>query len=147
MFPEYAVLKQFALMCNPQAELLKIVGEKHVLYDFVGTLTMRCSYLLVNKEYAKEILSEASEQKTSGNTKLIPSCMNLLTVRCFPELLFSFCAAYWPHCFVNELVFCSCICYKSLEQPLVLLVCLRLYNCFFQKVSWMFEILRSIHLL
>jgi sister chromatid cohesion protein PDS5 len=64
-----------------QADMLKILGEKNALYEFVGTLTMRCSYLLVNKEYAKEILSEASEQKTSGNTKLISSCMNLLTVR------------------------------------------------------------------
>ncbi|AQK83830.1 binding [Zea mays] len=50
---------------------------------------MGCSYLLVNKEYAKEILSEASEQKTSGNTKLISSCMNLLTAisSFFPSLL------------------------------------------------------------
>jgi sister chromatid cohesion protein PDS5 len=44
-----------------QADLLQILGEKNVLYEFVGILTMRCSYLLVNKEYAKEILSEASE--------------------------------------------------------------------------------------
>ncbi|KAL6596694.1 hypothetical protein ACP70R_047337 [Stipagrostis hirtigluma subsp. patula] len=72
-----------------RADLLKILGEKHALYDFVGALTMRCSYLLVNKEYAKEILSEASEQKTSGNTKLISSCMNLLTAisSFFPSLL------------------------------------------------------------
>ncbi|EER88261.2 hypothetical protein BDA96_10G149900 [Sorghum bicolor] len=72
-----------------RAEFLKILGEKHVLYNFVGTLTMRCSYLLVNKEYAKEILSEASENKTSGNTKLISSCMNLLTAisSFFPSLL------------------------------------------------------------
>ncbi|AQL03166.1 binding [Zea mays] len=50
---------------------------------------MRCSYLLVNKEYAKEILAEASAQKTSGNTKLISSCMNLLTAisSFFPSLL------------------------------------------------------------
>jgi hypothetical protein len=83
LFFEYAVLRQFELICNLQADLLKIFGEKHVLYNFVGALAMGCSYLLVNKEYAKEILSEASEQKTSGNTKLISSCMNLLTVRCF----------------------------------------------------------------
>ncbi|AQL03182.1 binding [Zea mays] len=72
-----------------RAELLKILGENHVLYNFVGTLTMRCSYLLVNKEYAKEILAEASAQKTSGNTKLISSCMNLLTAisSFFPSLL------------------------------------------------------------
>ncbi|AQK83804.1 binding, partial [Zea mays] len=72
-----------------RADLLKIFGEKHVLYNFVGALAMGCSYLLVNKEYAKEILSEASEQKTSGNTKLISSCMNLLTAisSFFPSLL------------------------------------------------------------
>lgn len=72
-----------------RADLLKILGEKHALCDFVGTLAMRCSYLLVNKEYAKEILSIASEQKTSGNTKLISSCMNLLTAisSFFPSLL------------------------------------------------------------
>ncbi|RLM55759.1 hypothetical protein C2845_PM10G10930 [Panicum miliaceum] len=72
-----------------RADLLKILGEKHALYDFVGALAMRCSYLLVNKEYAKEILSEASEQKTSGNTKLISACMNLLTAisSFFPSLL------------------------------------------------------------
>ncbi|XP_062228684.1 sister chromatid cohesion protein PDS5 homolog A-like [Phragmites australis] len=72
-----------------RADLLKILGENHSLYDFVGALAMRCSYLLVNKEYAKEILLEASEQKTSGNTKLISSCMNLLTAisSFFPSLL------------------------------------------------------------
>jgi len=103
------------LICNLQAELLKIHGEKHVLYNFVGTLTMRCSYLLVNKEYAKEILSEASEKKTSGNTKLISSCMNLLTVRCFPESLFSFCATYWPHCFVMNYSFVHIFGIKKVE--------------------------------
>uniref|UniRef100_A0A0A9HKL1 Androgen induced inhibitor of proliferation (As3) / pds5, putative n=1 Tax=Arundo donax TaxID=35708 RepID=A0A0A9HKL1_ARUDO len=51
---------------------------------------MRCSYLLVNKEYAKELLSEASDQKSAGNTKLISSCMNLLTAisSFFPSLLY-----------------------------------------------------------
>ena len=88
MFSEYAIVKQFEFMCNLQADLLKILGEKHVLYDFVGALAMRCSYLLVNKEYAKEILSEAYEQKTSGNTKLISACMNLLTVTQFSESMF-----------------------------------------------------------
>ncbi|CAN6221625.1 unnamed protein product [Urochloa humidicola] len=72
-----------------RADLLKLLGEKHALYDFVGVLAMRCSYLLVNKEYAKEILTEASEQKTSGNTKLISACMDLLTAisSFFPSLL------------------------------------------------------------
>ncbi|KAF8650467.1 hypothetical protein HU200_063832 [Digitaria exilis] len=72
-----------------RADLLKLLGEKHALYDFLGALTMRCSYLLVNKEYAKEILAEASELKTSENTKLISACMNLLTAisSFFPSLL------------------------------------------------------------
>jgi hypothetical protein len=69
--------------------LLKSLGEKHELYDFVSILSVRCSYLLVNKEYVKEILSEASEHKSSGNTKLISSCMNLLTVY-FAEAVFLF---------------------------------------------------------
>ncbi|KAJ1259018.1 hypothetical protein BS78_10G121300 [Paspalum vaginatum] len=82
-------LTTFEKAWSLRADLLKILGEKHALYDFVGTLAMRCSYLLVNKEYAKEILSVVSEQKTSGDTKLISSCMNLLTVisSFFPSLL------------------------------------------------------------
>ena len=67
--------------------MLKSLGEKHELYDFVSTLSMRCSYLLVNKEYVKEILSAASEQKSIGNTKLISSCMDLLTVYFAEELI------------------------------------------------------------
>ncbi|XP_010227757.1 sister chromatid cohesion protein PDS5 homolog A isoform X2 [Brachypodium distachyon] len=72
-----------------RVDLLKKLGEEHALHDFVSTLSMRCSYLLVNKEYAKEILSEASEQKSAGNSKLISSCMNLLTAisSFFPSLL------------------------------------------------------------
>lgn len=68
------------IICNLQVDLLTKLGEKHALHDFVSTLSMRCSYLLVNKEYVKEILSEASDQKSTGNTKLISSCMDLLTV-------------------------------------------------------------------
>ncbi|KAF7094903.1 hypothetical protein CFC21_097177 [Triticum aestivum] len=75
-----------------RVDLLKSLGEKHELYDFVSTLSMRCSYLLVNKEYVKEILSAASEQKSIGNTKLISSCMDLLTAisSFFPSLLSGF---------------------------------------------------------
>ncbi|KAL6596671.1 hypothetical protein ACP70R_047314 [Stipagrostis hirtigluma subsp. patula] len=73
-----------------QVDLLNILGEKHVLYDFVSALAMRCSYSLVNKDYAKELLSEASEQKSAGNTTLVSSCMNLLTAisSFFPSLLY-----------------------------------------------------------
>ncbi|VAI85227.1 unnamed protein product [Triticum turgidum subsp. durum] len=75
-----------------RVDLLKSLGEKHELYDFVSTLSMRCSYLLVNKEYVKEILSAASEQKSIGNTKHISSCMDLLTAisSFFPSLLSGF---------------------------------------------------------
>ncbi|XP_010252783.1 PREDICTED: sister chromatid cohesion protein PDS5 homolog B [Nelumbo nucifera] len=61
-------------------ELLGILGEKHRLYDFLGILSMKCSYLLFNKEYVKELLSEISEQKSAGSTQLIRSCMDLLVI-------------------------------------------------------------------
>ncbi|XP_010243945.1 PREDICTED: sister chromatid cohesion protein PDS5 homolog A-like isoform X2 [Nelumbo nucifera] len=61
-------------------ELLRILGEKHRLYDFLRTLSMKCSYLLFNKEYVKEILLESSEQKSAENTQFIQSCMNLLVI-------------------------------------------------------------------
>ncbi|KAK1293098.1 hypothetical protein QJS10_CPB17g00422 [Acorus calamus] len=61
-------------------DLLKILGEKHPLHGFMGVLTMKCSYLLFNKEYVKEILSEATSVKSAGSVKHITSCMNLLVV-------------------------------------------------------------------
>ncbi|KAL5972453.1 hypothetical protein ACLOJK_041708 [Asimina triloba] len=61
-------------------ELLKILGETHPLYDFLDTLSTKCSYLLFNKDYVKVILSEVLAHKTTGNTKLILSCMNLLVI-------------------------------------------------------------------
>ncbi|XP_077217250.1 sister chromatid cohesion protein PDS5 homolog A-like isoform X2 [Tasmannia lanceolata] len=61
-------------------DLLKILGEKHPLYDFLDMLSLKCSYLPFNKELTKEILLEADAQKSSGNTKLILSCMNLLVI-------------------------------------------------------------------
>ncbi|XP_073010251.1 sister chromatid cohesion protein PDS5 homolog A isoform X2 [Typha latifolia] len=71
-------------------DLLKILGERHPLYDFMKMLSIRCSYLLINKEYVKEILLEAAEQKLAGSMKLISSCMNLLTaIACFFPLLLS----------------------------------------------------------
>ncbi|KAK1317915.1 hypothetical protein QJS10_CPA05g02034 [Acorus calamus] len=61
-------------------DLLKILGEKHPLHGFMGVLTMKCSYLLFNKECVKEILSEATSVKSAGSVKNITSCMNLLVV-------------------------------------------------------------------
>jgi sister chromatid cohesion protein PDS5 len=62
-----------------KAELLKIIDEKHPLREFMGMLSVRCSYLLINKEHVKEFLSIASEEKSAGNIDLL-ACMNLLTV-------------------------------------------------------------------
>ncbi|XP_008805490.2 sister chromatid cohesion protein PDS5 homolog A isoform X2 [Phoenix dactylifera] len=73
-------------------ELLKILGERHPLYDFMGMLSIKCSYLLFNKEYVKEILSETAAQQSVGNTRLVSSCMNLLTViSSFSPLLLAGC--------------------------------------------------------
>lgn len=70
-----------------QDELLRILGEKHPLYNFMDTLTLKCSYILFNKEFVKETLSEADAQHSAGNTKLISSSMNLLTVHTFADVV------------------------------------------------------------
>ncbi|GAV59827.1 hypothetical protein CFOL_v3_03358 [Cephalotus follicularis] len=61
-------------------DLLKILGEKHRLYDFLSTLSVKSSYTIFNKEHAKEILLEACIQKSAGNTKYLQSCMDLLVI-------------------------------------------------------------------
>ncbi|KAF5742835.1 sister chromatid cohesion protein PDS5 A isoform X1 [Tripterygium wilfordii] len=61
-------------------DLLKILGEKHRLYDFLSNLSMKCSYLLFNKEHVKEILLEAAMHKTGGHTQDTQSCMDLLVI-------------------------------------------------------------------
>ncbi|XP_042477295.1 sister chromatid cohesion protein PDS5 homolog A-like [Macadamia integrifolia] len=78
---------QQAWMCRD--DLLRILGEKHRLHDFLGALSLKCSYLLFNKEHVKEILLEASRQNSAGNTQSIISCMNLLVIlaRFSPSLL------------------------------------------------------------
>ncbi|OVA10818.1 hypothetical protein BVC80_8199g2 [Macleaya cordata] len=70
-------------------DLLKILGEKHKLYDFLGTLSVKCSYLLFNKEYVKEILLEATTQMSAVDKQLIQSSMDLLVMvaRFSPSLL------------------------------------------------------------
>ncbi|KAJ0986902.1 hypothetical protein J5N97_005258 [Dioscorea zingiberensis] len=71
-----------------QDDLLKILGERHPLYDFMGILSVKCSYLLFNQEYVKEILSMASEQHSGGDRKVLASSMNLLAmIGCFSPLL------------------------------------------------------------
>ncbi|KAL6990616.1 hypothetical protein U1Q18_008733 [Sarracenia purpurea var. burkii] len=70
-------------------ELLKILGEKHRLYDFLSTLSLKCSYLLFNKEHVKEILLEADLQKCAGHAQYTLACMNILVIlaRFIPLLL------------------------------------------------------------
>ncbi|XP_010441422.1 PREDICTED: sister chromatid cohesion protein PDS5 homolog A isoform X6 [Camelina sativa] len=66
-------------------DMLKILSEKHSLYEFLSTLSIKCSYLLFSKEYVKEILAEVSARKSSKNVLGIQSCMDFL------GLLASFC--------------------------------------------------------
>ncbi|OIT18711.1 hypothetical protein A4A49_43650, partial [Nicotiana attenuata] len=61
-------------------ELLKILGEKHRLYDFLGTLSLKCSYVLFNKEHVNEILQETNIQKSAGSTDLILCCTHILVI-------------------------------------------------------------------
>ncbi|GMJ14118.1 hypothetical protein like AT5G47690 [Hibiscus trionum] len=72
-----------------QDELLKILAERHQLYDFLSMLSLKCSYLLFNKEHVKEILLEATVLKSAGNTLYIQTCMNILVIlaRFSPSLL------------------------------------------------------------
>lgn len=64
-----------------QDDLLKVVGEKHQLYEFLNTFYIKCSYLLFNKEHVKAILSEINTHKSAENDQHTQSCMNILVVR------------------------------------------------------------------
>nr|GMD40858.1 sister chromatid cohesion protein PDS5 homolog A isoform X1 [Ipomoea batatas] len=44
--------------CNSRDDLLKILGEKHPLYDFLSILSLKCSYILFSKEHVRDILLE-----------------------------------------------------------------------------------------
>ncbi|CAN1177240.1 Sister chromatid cohesion protein PDS5 homolog A [Linum perenne] len=75
--------------CTYREDLLKVLGEKHRLYDFLSSLSVKCSYLLFSKEYVKEFLSEAISHKSSGNSELIQSSMDILVILArFGPLLF-----------------------------------------------------------
>ena len=63
-----------------QDDLLKILGERHRLYDFLTTVSLKCSYLLFNKHHVKEILLEVDLQKSAGHTQFTLACMNILVV-------------------------------------------------------------------
>ncbi|MED6138901.1 hypothetical protein PIB30_078895 [Stylosanthes scabra] len=73
-----------------QEDLLKLLGEKHQLYEFLDTLYVQCSYLLFNKEHVKAILSEIVKHKSAENDQRIKSCMNMLVIIArFSPVLFS----------------------------------------------------------
>ncbi|XP_061339796.1 sister chromatid cohesion protein PDS5 homolog A-like isoform X2 [Gastrolobium bilobum] len=61
-------------------DLLKILGEKHRLYEFLNTFSVKCSYLLFNKEHVKIILLEILAQKSAENARRTQSCMNILVI-------------------------------------------------------------------
>lgn len=70
----------FHQACTGRDDLLRILGEKHRLYDFLSTLSVKCSYLLFNKEHVKEILLEVAAQKSSANAQFMQSCMDILGI-------------------------------------------------------------------
>ncbi|KAL4585339.1 hypothetical protein LXL04_009957 [Taraxacum kok-saghyz] len=71
-------------------ELLKIVGEKHPLYELLSTLSIKCSYLIFDKEFVKNLVLEIDQQKSDGNKLLTQSCVNILvTIASFSHLLLS----------------------------------------------------------
>ncbi|KAG8649135.1 hypothetical protein MANES_08G068700v8 [Manihot esculenta] len=79
----------FHQACTGREDLLKILGEKHRLYDFLSNLSVKSSYLLFNKDHVKEILLEATTHKSAGNTQFTQSCMDILVLlaRFSPMLL------------------------------------------------------------
>lgn len=78
-----------ALATSLQGELLKIVGQKHRLHGFLATLSLKCSYLLFDKDHVRETLLEAGIQKSSESSELLLSCMTILVIlaRFCPSLL------------------------------------------------------------
>ncbi|KAI3974585.1 hypothetical protein MKX01_004500 [Papaver californicum] len=79
----------FQQSCMRRDDLLRILGEEHKLHDFLSALSVKCSFLLFNKEYVKEIISEATTQLSAGDAQLTRSCIDLLVMvaRFFPSLL------------------------------------------------------------
>ncbi|KAI8001944.1 Protein C2-DOMAIN ABA-RELATED 11 [Camellia lanceoleosa] len=76
--------------CSCRDDFLKILGEKHQLSDFLSMVSLKCSYLLFNKEHVKEILLEADLQKSAGHAQFTLACMNILVILAsFSPLLLS----------------------------------------------------------
>ncbi|KAL1537227.1 sister chromatid cohesion protein PDS5 B-like isoform X1 [Salvia divinorum] len=61
-------------------DLLKLLGDKDRLYEFLSALSLKCSYLLFDKDHVKEIVLEAGIHKSSGNNDSILSCMTILVI-------------------------------------------------------------------
>ncbi|CAK8531255.1 unnamed protein product [Lathyrus sativus] len=61
-------------------DLIKILGEKHQLNEFLNTLYVKCSYFLFNKEHATAVLSEIIRYKSAKNDQRMKSCMNMLVI-------------------------------------------------------------------
>ncbi|KAI7731479.1 hypothetical protein M8C21_026903, partial [Ambrosia artemisiifolia] len=65
---------------NLQDELLKIVDEKHPLYELLSTLSIKCSYTIFDKDFVKDLVKEIDLQKCDGNKLLTKACVNLLVI-------------------------------------------------------------------
>ncbi|KAK7246004.1 hypothetical protein RIF29_40861 [Crotalaria pallida] len=61
-------------------DLLKILGEKHQLYEFMNTFYVKCALLLFNKEHVEAVLSEIVAHKSAEDYQRIQSCMNILVI-------------------------------------------------------------------
>ncbi|KAJ6991866.1 sister chromatid cohesion protein PDS5 [Populus alba x Populus x berolinensis] len=70
----------FHQACTGRDDLLKILGEKHRLHDFLSSLSMKCSYLLFNKEHVKEIIVDVNKHNSAGNMNFTKSCLDLLVI-------------------------------------------------------------------
>ncbi|CAL0334541.1 unnamed protein product [Lupinus luteus] len=60
--------------------LLKTLGEKHQLYEFVNTVYVKCALLLFNKEHVKAVLAEIVLHKSAEDYQRLQSCMNILVI-------------------------------------------------------------------
>ncbi|XP_019440010.1 PREDICTED: sister chromatid cohesion protein PDS5 homolog A-B [Lupinus angustifolius] len=61
-------------------DLLKTLGEKHQLYEFLNTFYVKCALLLFNKEHVKAVLSEIVVHKSAEDYQRLQSCMNILVI-------------------------------------------------------------------
>ncbi|KAL1566908.1 sister chromatid cohesion protein PDS5 A-like [Salvia divinorum] len=75
-----------------RGDLLEILGQKHRLYGFLTTFSLKTSYLLFNKDHVRETLLEARLQKSSESSEILASCMTVLVIlaRFYPSLLGGF---------------------------------------------------------